>query len=417
MHSRSRIRTVLAFAVPVAGLGMALVGLDGAPWWAAIRVSIFAVVTACVMAVVRRGPSLPTALVAFAFGLVATAAGGAIVVSYVGSGAALRVGGGLLAAVGGLVTLGSALVLGIRAVRGWRRPVLPALALVLVYVAGFPITISVYATNVGRPRLGRETPADLGLRYVDASFPTADGVTLTGWYIPSVNHAAVVLLHGASSTRSAVLDQAAVVARHGYGVLLFDARGMGRSGGRAMNLGWYGDRDVRAAVDYLAARPEIDPARIAAVGESMGGEEAIGALADDTRLRTVVAEGATNRVVADWKWLPDRYGVRGLGQLGVQWLTSSLTDLLTDASPPVSLRSAVARAAPRRVLLIAAGRVSDEISADRYIEAGSPDTVEVWVVAGAGHTGGLRAQPDAWERRVVGFLDRSLGVRTNASTP
>jgi pimeloyl-ACP methyl ester carboxylesterase len=315
------------------------------------------------------------------------------------------------------VTLASALVLGVRSVRGWRRLALPALALVVVYVAGFAITISVYATNVGRPHLGRETPADIGLRYVDASFTTADGVTLSGWYLPSANHAAVVLLHGASSTRSAVLDQAAVVARHGYGVLLFDARGMGRSGGRAMDLGWYGDLDVRAAVDYLVARPEIDPARIAALGESMGGEEAIGALADDPRLRSVVAEGATNRVVADWKWLPDRYGARGLGQLGVQWLTSSLTDLLTDASPPVSLRSAVARAAPRRILLIAAGKVSDEVSADRYIEAGSPGTVEVWVVAGAGHTGGLRAQPDAWERTVVGFLDRSLGVGTNASTP
>ena len=54
--------------------------------------------------------------------------------------------------------------------------------------------------------------------------------------------------------RSAVLDQAAVLARHGYGVLLYDARGMGRSGGRAMNFGWYGDRDL-AAADRLPRHP------------------------------------------------------------------------------------------------------------------------------------------------------------------
>jgi fermentation-respiration switch protein FrsA (DUF1100 family) len=103
------------------------------------------------------------------------------------------------------------------------------------------------------------TPADSGIAYVDATFTTSDGVRLSGWYIPSMNGAAMVVLHGASSTRSAVLDQAAVLARHGYGVLLYDARGMGRSDGRAMNFGWYGDRDLAAAIDFVASQPDVDP--------------------------------------------------------------------------------------------------------------------------------------------------------------
>jgi uncharacterized protein len=45
-----------------------------------------------------------------------------------------------------------------------------------------------------------------------------------------------------------------VLARHGYGVLLFDARGHGRSEGRAMDFGWFGDLDVSAAVSFLVAR-------------------------------------------------------------------------------------------------------------------------------------------------------------------
>ena len=110
------------------------------------------------------------------------------------------------------------------------------------------------------------------------------------------NHAAVVLLHGAGSTRSSVLDHAVVLANHGYGVLLFDARGHGRSGGRAMDFGWYGDKDVTAAVSFLQTRPDVDDDLIAAVGLSMGGEEAIGAAASDRRIRAVVAEGATHRV-------------------------------------------------------------------------------------------------------------------------
>ena len=71
------------------------------------------------------------------------------------------------------------------------------------------------ASFAPRPALGGQTPADLGLAYRDVTFPSSDGVTLAGWYIPSRNGAAVVLLHGAGSTRSGVLDQAAVLAGRG----------------------------------------------------------------------------------------------------------------------------------------------------------------------------------------------------------
>jgi fermentation-respiration switch protein FrsA (DUF1100 family) len=196
-------------------------------------------------------------------------------------------------------------------------------------------------------------------------------------------------------------------------VLLLDARGHGRSGGRAMEFGWYGDADIAAAVGWLADRPEIDASRIGAVGMSMGGEEAVGALAGDVRIRAAVAEGATNRVQGDKAWLAGEYGLRGRLQHGVDWLTYHLADLLSSASPPVTLRHAVAVAAPRRVLLIAAGNVADESAAARFIQGASPETVEVWSVPGAGHTGGLRVQPAEWERRVTNFLDGAL-LRTGS---
>ena len=116
-----------------------------------------------------------------------------------------------------------------------------------------------------------------------------------------------------------MLDHAVVLARHGYGVLLYDARGMGRSGGRAMDFGWYGDRDVAAAVSFLASRPEVDPTKIGAVGLSMGGEEAVGAAALDQRIRAVVGEGVTNRTDADKGWLTEAHGFRGWLQQRLEW--------------------------------------------------------------------------------------------------
>ena len=77
-------------------------------------------------------------------------------------------------------------------------------------------------------------------------------MALSGWYVPSRNGAAVVLLHGAGSTRSAVLPHAVVLADDGFGVLLYDARGHGRSQGRAMDFGWYGDLGVAAAQVWTA---------------------------------------------------------------------------------------------------------------------------------------------------------------------
>jgi pimeloyl-ACP methyl ester carboxylesterase len=280
----------------------------------------------------------------------------------------------------------------------------------VVFVAMWSLGQAVMATNAPRTSVGDVTPADAGLPYSDVEFVTVDGVTLSGWFIPSTNGAAVVLLHGSGSTRASVLDHAAVLAEHGYGVLMFDARGHGRSDGRAMAFGWYGDDDTSAAVTFLQTRLGVDDGRIAAVGMSMGGEEAIGAAAADGRIQAVVAEGATNRVSGDKAWLSDEYGWRGAVQEGIEWLTYSITDLLTDADPPIALRDAVVAAAPRPVLLIAAGDEENEIHAGRDIASASSGTVELWVVPDTGHTAGIDTHPDEWEERVTTFLDDTLGI-------
>lgn len=176
-----------------------------------------------------------------------------------------------------------------------------------------------------------------------------------------------------------------------------------------MDFGWYGDLDVAGALAYLEDRPDIDDARIGAVGLSMGGEEVIGAAATDRRIRAVVAKGATGRTAADLGWLSDTYGL--CGSLTEKWkalLTFGVADLLTPAQPPVSLRDAVAQAAPRPVLLVTAGDVDDETAAARYIRSAAPHTVQVWRVPGSGHTQGLATRPREWPARVLGFLDRAL---------
>jgi pimeloyl-ACP methyl ester carboxylesterase len=303
-------------------------------------------------------------------------------------------------------------VLGLRRVTAGMRPVPSIIAATLMTVAVavlvWTFTPAVIATNV--------PPTDhphilQGLGGQEALFPNEGGVLLWAWYVPPVDGKVVVLRHGAGSTAADVLDQAAVLVDNGYGVLITDARGHGRSDGAAMDFGWHGDEDIAAAIRFLSRQPEVDDGRIAVVGMSMGGEEAIGAIGFDDRIRAVVAEGATARSDADKAWLEDEYGWRGWIQLRLEWLQYTLADLLTGAEKPESLASSARRASPRPILMITAGLAPDEDNAARFVAAGN-ENVAIWTVPDAGHVQGITTAGEEWERVVVEFLDQALEAPT-----
>ena len=54
--------------------------------------------------------------------------------------------------------------------------------------------------------------------------------------------------------RASSQKRAKLLARHGYGVLLFDRRGEGESEGDPNIFGWEGERDIHAAVRVPAER-------------------------------------------------------------------------------------------------------------------------------------------------------------------
>ncbi|MGZ4706306.1 MAG: alpha/beta hydrolase, partial [Acidimicrobiales bacterium] len=309
---------------------------------------------------------------------------------------------GLLATLAGFVLVGLALRI---ALAGRRRLVgvvaIPIVLVVLVQWAIYPAATA--AMHVAAPRPAIPSGATLGLPgATDVTFPARDGVRLAAWYVPARNGAAVILLHGTGDSRLGTLEHLQMFTAAGYGVLAVDARGHGGSGGDAMDLGWWGDRDVSAAVTWLESRPDVVDGRVAAVGLSMGGEEAIGAAASDPRIRAVVAEGALGRGSMDDSWLA--HDVQGLIERGTLAVQTEVADLLTSAPRPGSLQSALVAIAPRPVLLIA-GR--DELRGDRAYAAAAP-AVELWELPDTAHVAGLATHPDDWTRRVTGFLDTAL---------
>ena len=348
------------------------------------------------------------AVIAFVVGVFATAMGAGIGIRHLTTtgltGTSML---GLALLLAGLALLGFAGVVAWRATHRWHRlwfiPIVVMALLVMWSVATG--TMLAYAP---RTSLGSATPADRGLAFTTVTFRTSDGVRLSAWYVPSTNSAAIVTLPGSGSNRTATFGQATVLARHGYGVLMVDPRGQGRSGGHAMDAGWYGDRDITAAVTFLQHQSGVDANRIGVLGLSMGGEEAIGAAAADPAIRAVVAEGATHRTAADKTgYLPG--GVTGAIQRVLDELTYGTAALLSPAPQPDTLHTAIARAPATRFLLIAAGRGVDEPQAVAYLRTAAPDRVQTWTVPGASHVHGLATAPAQWTTRVIGFLDRALG--------
>jgi fermentation-respiration switch protein FrsA (DUF1100 family) len=243
-------------------------------------------------------------------------------------------------------------------------------------------------------------PADLGRAYEEVTLRTSDGLDLAAWYVPSRNGAAVV----SYPTRAGKLPHARMLARHGYGVLLVDARGYDGSEGDPNMFGWNGAKDVEAAVAWLERRPDVEPERIGGIGFSVGGEVTIEAAAGNSGLAAIVSEGAGVRSVREgllrgWR------GVLSIPQEAV--LTASVA-VLDETPPPPSLDDLAGQISPRAAFFVHArqGGGGEELNPE-YFDAAEPPK-ELWRIEEGGHVGGLEAQPVEYERRVVGFFDRHL---------
>jgi fermentation-respiration switch protein FrsA (DUF1100 family) len=262
----------------------------------------------------------------------------------------------------------------------------------------FPLSLAYVVTHAAGAKV---PPADLGAPYEDVEFATSDGLRLKGWYIRSQNGAAVISFPG----RAASQKRAKMLARHGYGVLLFDRRGEGESEGDPNLFGWQGERDIHAAIAFLQRRPDVDPERIGGIGLSVGGEMMIEAAAESTALKAIVSEGASSRSVRDELANPATPWREVLG-IGV---ATAATALFGNNLPPARLKSLVPKIAPRSVLFVYGERGQPaEQPANEAFYAAARGPKAIWEVPGSKHMGGIDARPAEYERRVVGFFDRAL---------
>jgi uncharacterized protein len=312
---------------------------------------------------------------------------------------------GLLAIPAGLVliaigahTLWSSRKRGGSRTRRYLRRGLIAVATVFAAPILFQFAFSYVITQVMRQSV--PTP-QLGVPHEDVSFTTSDGLELQGWYVPSKNGAAVIAFPGRSGPQA----HTRMLVRHGYGVLLFDRRGEGRSEGDSNLLGWGGSKDIHAAVEFLQGRSDVAPDRIGGIGLSVGGELMLQAAAETDGLAAVVSEGAGTRTFGEQMQEYDGLELV-LGAPGI-FANAVGTALFSSSGSPPDLTELAPKIEQPLFVIWAPNGGNLEHMSERYYElARGPK--QIWEMPTAKHVKGIYEEPLEYERRVVGFFDDAL---------
>jgi uncharacterized protein len=304
---------------------------------------------------------------------------------------------------------------------------LEVLILSYVGISFFIATQMAYA----QPKAITVTPADIGLNYRDVSFPSrTDHLVLRGWLMPGVlpngqltTERTIIMVHGLHSNREALeagfLDLSASLVHHGFAVLVFDMRGHGQSAPAPLSMGYFEQRDILGAVDFLRTGPlpypELGhPRAIGGLGISMGGATMLLAAAREPAIRGVVTDSAYAAFVP---LLEKNSAMPGLFIPSVSYAMRLLYGINFDAVRPVSV---VASIAPRPILFIQGTADTLVPSWNMNLLAAAASAVsdahvQTWLVPGANHIQSYHKMGIKYINRVVAFFTSALGPVTHGN--
>lgn len=146
------------------------------------------------------------------------------------------------------------------------------------------------------PRVAALTrPEALGLMAQAVNIAGPNGKTLFAWFV-SVHGVptspAVLVMHGWGANASMMLPSVAPLTGAGFAVLLLDARCHGASADEAFASLPRFAQDIEAGLDWLARQAQVDAARLAVIGHSVGAGAALLSATRRDDIRAVVSISA-----------------------------------------------------------------------------------------------------------------------------
>jgi uncharacterized protein len=236
------------------------------------------------------------------------------------------------------------------------------------------------------------------ISYQEIELTTKDGIKLAAWYTPPQNGSVILVAHGYNASRPE--DIYAMFAKHGYGVLAWDFRAHGQSGGDNCSLGYYEQLDVEAALDYALAQPDVE--HVGAWGGSMGAATVILTAAKRPEIEAVVSDSAYPSLEDVMRLNTPIKIMQPFVLFSGEWLSGAHIDQVRPVDE-------ISKISPRAVFIIDGWKDSAIAMNSPYRlfkAAGEPK--QLWVEEGVPHLAMYANDPIEYEQRVIGFFDEYL---------
>jgi pimeloyl-ACP methyl ester carboxylesterase len=292
----------------------------------------------------------------------------------------------------------------------WKRILLGFVAALLLFVTvGVPYLLAVLVTKTGTRPMDLEltsSPADYGLSFEEVTFPSTDGVAISGWFLSGGTRNAVVACgHGLFRSRQEVLDRAVFFRQQGYDTLVFDFRRHGKSAGERVTLGYQERRDFEGAVEFLRkTRPE---APVVLYGVSMGAGAALLAARETPAVAAIIADSPFLNIEHTVVHHVDL--IFGLPRFFASELLWFLEMRGGFDREDFDLEAAAA-ALGERPLLVIAGSEDQRMPPDlqkRVADASKSPLSRFVSIEGAGHGAAYRVATEVYQREILSFLERA----------
>ena len=237
-----------------------------------------------------------------------------------------------------------------------------------------------------------------------------------GWFFPGlVGAPTIILLHGYESSRGELLTLVSALQDHQYNAFVFDFAAHGSNAG-ITTFGYRESDEVRAAIDTLAKRTDVDPARFGVWGYNLGAYAGLREAEKDPRVRAMVLDSIYDYPKQMVKIGVEKTGVGGFpmmvksAQTCFEWLNYAYKDDL-----PVSARLKAMAGVP--TLYIQAADDPELASITRQIFLKAPEPKESAIIAHGNFVNLADEEKRDYENRVVSFFLARLPVAQAVPAP
>lgn len=230
-----------------------------------------------------------------------------------------------------------------------------------------------------------------------------------GWFFPGLRGApTVVLCHGYESSRGELLTLVSALQDHQYNVFVFDFAAHGANDG-ITTFGYRESDEVRAAIDVIGRRSDVDATRFGLWGYNLGAYAALREAEKDNRVRAMILDSVYDYPKQMVKIGVEKTGVGGFplmvksAQTTFEWINYAYKD-----DPPLSARLPQLVDVP--TLYIQATDEPELGAITRNIFMKAPEPREQAIIAHGNFVNLPDEEKRTYENRVVTFFLTRLPV-------